>query len=269
MNMRTALPRHRGIALTFAATVCGISLLTGCNAEAGGTRGPGWVPVPVASGTATPGPVSMPDINTTAPEVPADKAFDPAKALAAAGETPYAANVKATTEVNGVPSATMSGRANLNGPFTGHVKMKSGKSTTEVVMTDDANYIRSTDAAEAAWTRTPRTDNGFLTRYEGYAKLILDAGPSARRGMEEQGGIATYRLSGYLSLAQIASVDPRTHTSMKTKGVTGFDIDQWIDSRGRTIRFEQRFELRGLKAANKVTFSDFGPAEKFTAPTSG
>ncbi|MFF8834206.1 hypothetical protein [Streptomyces sp. NPDC015130] len=86
--------------------------------------------------------------------------------------------------------------------------------------------------------------------------------------MEEQAGIATYHLRAYLSLAQIASIDPRTHTHVKTKGVTGFDVDQWIDSRGRTIRFEQRFELRGVKAANKGAFSDFGPAEKFTAPTS-
>ncbi|MFB7542222.1 hypothetical protein ACFC0N_20295 [Streptomyces zaomyceticus] len=56
---------------------------------------------------------------------------------------------------------------------------------------------------------------------------------------------------------------------MKAKGVAGFDIDQWIDSRGRTLRFEQRFELRGVEAADKVTFSDFGPAERFSAPTGG
>ncbi|MEW1701139.1 hypothetical protein [Streptomyces sp. NPDC091278] len=268
MNTHTTLPRRRGIAITFAAAVCAISLLTGCNAEADGARGPGGVPVSDASGTATPGPVSIPEITATAPEVPADKAFDPATVLAAAGETPYAATLKITSEVNGGPSATMSGRSNLNGPFTGHVKMKSGKSTTEIVMTGDSNYIRFADEAGTAWTRTPRT-NGFLASYEGYAKLLLAAGPSARRGMEEQGGIATYHLSGYLSLAQISSVDPRAYTSMKTKGVTGFDIDQWIDSRGRTIRFEQRFEMNSIKATNKVNFSDFGPAEKFTAPTSG
>lgn len=81
----------------------------------------------------------------------------------------------------------------------------------------------------------------------------------------EQDGVATYQLSGRLGLAQIASVDPRTHASMKAKGVTGFGIDQWIGSRGRTLRFE----LRGVEAADKVTFSGFGPVERFTAPTGG
>ncbi|MFI5617865.1 hypothetical protein [Streptomyces sp. NPDC051567] len=45
--------------------------------------------------------------------------------------------------------------------------------------------------------------------------------------------------------------------------------DQWIDSEGRTLRFEQRMDLRGTPSADKVVFGDFGPAETFTAPTGG
>ncbi|MEJ8642493.1 hypothetical protein WKI68_15880 [Streptomyces sp. MS1.HAVA.3] len=64
----------------------------------------------------------------------------------------------------------------------------------------------------------------------------------------------------------MASVDPRTHRSMQARGVTGFDIDQWIDGQGRTIRFEQRTGLNGTKGVNKATFSGFGPVEAFAAP---
>ncbi|MFF1510066.1 hypothetical protein [Streptomyces sp. NPDC058326] len=258
-NTRTVSPRRRGTALAFAAAVCGVTLLTGCDDGSAGTAAPAGSAS--ASGATTTAPA--------APDASADKAFDPGKALASAAKKPYAANVMVTSETRGMPSLTMSGRANLNGLFTGRMEMKSLGRTTEVVTTADTNYFRSIELAGAQWTTTPRTDNSGLASYEGYAKLLLDAGPSARKGMEDQDGVATYHLSGRLSVAQIASVDPRTHASMKAKGVTGFDCDQWIDSQGRTLRFEQRFELRGVKAANKATFSDFGPAEKFDAPTSG
>ncbi len=271
MNTCTTSPRQRNIAVALATALCGVSLLSGCSADvdADGTPGPGWIPMPEASGTATPGPAPVPDLAAAASEVPADEAFDPAKVLAATGDAPYAATLRMISEMNGVSSQTMSGRGNFNGPFTGRMKMNPGEFTTEVIMTDDTTYVRVADGAGAEWKGVPRSGTDSPASYEGYAKLLLDAGPSARRGMEEQDGIATYHLSGRLGLAQIASVDPRIHTSMKAKGVTGFDVDQWIDDQGRTIRFEQRFELRGVQVANKATFGDFGPAEKFAAPTNG
>ncbi|MFG2837635.1 hypothetical protein ACGFYE_21830 [Streptomyces zaomyceticus] len=262
MNTRTHLtpPRRRGIGVALAATLSGITLLTGCNAGTGTDAGG-------SSASVRPAPVS--GSPSAAPVVPTGEAFDPAEVLAAAGKKPYAANTRTVSELNGTPSSTTSGRSNLNGRFTGRMEIRVLGGTTEVVTTDDAHYVRGGAAAGAEWTRRPRTDNGAGTSYEGYARLLLEAGPSARKGMEEQGGVATYHLAGRLGLAQIASVDPRIHASMKAKGVTGFDIDQWIDGRGRTLRFEQRFELRGVEAANTVTFSDFGPAERFTAPTGG
>ncbi|WP_162689086.1 hypothetical protein [Streptomyces sp. ICC1] len=93
--------------------------------------------------------------------------------------------------------------------------------------------------------------------------------PSAKKGMEDQGGIPAYRLTGHLDLDQIASVDPRTHRSMKAKGVTGFDCDQWIDAQGRTLRFEQRMQVHGMQGGNKVAFGEFGPVETFDAPSGG
>ncbi|MFG2228878.1 hypothetical protein ACGFNX_02490 [Streptomyces sp. NPDC048723] len=44
---------------------------------------------------------------------------------------------------------------------------------------------------------------------------------------------------------------------------------QWVDGQGRTIRFDQRMDMRGTSGANKVPFSEFGPVETFAAPTAG
>ncbi|MFK0256582.1 hypothetical protein [Streptomyces sp. NPDC090445] len=246
----------RGTVRALAATACAVILLAGCDSGSGSRAAPASPTGPAGAASATP-----------APAVPADKAFDPENALAAAGQKPYAASIKITNEANGVPALTMSGRANLNGLFTGRVEMKSPAATIESVTTEDTDYFRGLDVEGAQWTKRPRTQGGSLVSYEAYAKLLLAAGPAARKGMEDQGGVATYHLSGHLDLEQIASADPRTYASMKAKGVTGFDCDQWIDSQGRTVRFEQRFDMRGVKAVNKAVFADFGPAEKFAAPT--
>ncbi|QES46890.1 hypothetical protein DEJ50_02520 [Streptomyces venezuelae] len=267
-SSRTLSPRRRGTGLAIAATVCAVTLLTGCDGDSGGTSAP---VSPTGSASAAPA-APAPATTSAGPAVPADKAFDPDKALAAASKKPYAANLTITTEADDLSGAlTTSGRVNLNGPFTGRMEMKSAEPgpTMETVTTADATYVRKRGAAGAEWTKRPRTTGGNLASYEGYAKLLLGTGPSARKGMENQGGVATYHLSGYLTLEQIASVDPRTYTSMKAKGVSGFACDQWIDSQGRTIRFEQRFVMHGVQAANKATFGAFGPAEEFTAPTGG
>ncbi|MFA7765347.1 hypothetical protein [Streptomyces sp. NRRL S-448] len=44
---------------------------------------------------------------------------------------------------------------------------------------------------------------------------------------------------------------------------------QWVDGQGRTIRFDQRMDMRGTSGANRVFFSEFGPVETFAAPTEG
>ncbi|MER6251412.1 hypothetical protein ABT224_08550 [Streptomyces sp. NPDC001584] len=197
--------------------------------------------------------------------------FEPESALAEAEKTPYAATMKATTQVAGREAGTMSGRANLETMFTGRMEVRTAGAPVmwmETVTTADGNYVRDRSKAGSGWTKMPRSADNQAS-YAGYAKLLLATGPSAKKGMENQGGVPVYHLSGHLDIDQVASVDPRTHRSMKAKGVTGFDCDQWIDGQGRTVRFDQRMDMRGMPGANKVLFSEFGPVETFAVPTEG
>ncbi|MEU9082282.1 hypothetical protein [Streptomyces sp. NPDC048357] len=203
---------------------------------------------------------------------PVAGAFDPEAALAQAEKTPYAASVKVVTEAAGQEISTMTGRSNLGTRFTGRTEVRSASAIPaaqavwmETVTTTDANYVRNRTQS-GSWVKMPRAEGANEADYAGYAKLLLATGPAARKGMEDQAGTPAYHLTGHLGIDQVASVDPRTHRSMKAKGVTGFDIDQWIDSQGRTRRFEQRMDVRGVPAANKATFGEFGPLETFAAP---
>ncbi|WP_030768736.1 hypothetical protein [Streptomyces sp. NRRL F-2664] len=196
---------------------------------------------------------------------PVAGAFEPEQALAQAEKSSYAASMKAVTEAAGTELSTMTGRSNLGTVFTGRAELRSPGMWMETVTTADANYVRNRAKEGSGWVKAPRSPDNEAN-YAGYGKLLLASGPSAKKGMETRGGVPTYHLAGHLSLDQVASIDPRTHRSMKAKGVTGFDIDQWIDSQGRTVRFEQRMDMRGTKAVNKVDFSEFGPVETFTAP---
>ncbi|MET9688507.1 hypothetical protein ABZY81_08535 [Streptomyces sp. NPDC006514] len=202
---------------------------------------------------------------------PVAGAFEPEAALAEARKTPYAATMKATTEVAGREAATMSGRANFETVFTGRMEVRTAGDPVmwvETVTTPDGNYVRDRSKGGGGWVKTPRSPDNQAS-YAGYATLLLATGPSAKKGMENQAGVPVYHLSGRLDIDQVASVDPRTHRSMKAKGVTGFDCDLWIDGQGRTVRFDQRMDMRGTSGANKVLFSEFGPAETFAEPTKG
>ncbi|MFE4638932.1 hypothetical protein ACFRJ1_36910 [Streptomyces sp. NPDC056773] len=209
--------------------------------------------------------------STPASAAPAAGAFEPEQALAEAGRTPYAATMKASTQLAGKDVATSTGRGNFETLFTGRMETRSTDALPlwmESVTTADGTYVRDRLKPGGAWTKAPRSPDNQAS-YTGYAKLLLATGPAAKKGMEDLDGIPAYHLTGRLDLDQIASVDPRTHRSMKAKGVTGFDCDQWIDAHGRTLRFEQRMEVHGMAGGNKVTFGEFGPVETFAAPTGG
>ncbi|WP_183067318.1 LppX_LprAFG lipoprotein [Streptomyces sp. gCLA4] len=242
--MMTSAVRRTTVSAAVVA-VC-LSVLSGCKDAPGGAG----APAPAAS---------------AASATPVVGAFEPEQALAEAEKTPYAASMKAISEAAGQELSTMTGRSNLGTLFTGRAEIRSSGMWIESVTTTDANYIRNRTKEGSGWAKAPRSPDNDAN-YAGYAKLLLATGPSAKKGMETRNGVPTYHLAGHLNLDQVASVDPRTHRSMKSKGVTGFDIDQWIDAQGRTVRFEQRMDMRGTQAANKVDFSEFGPVETFAAP---
>ncbi|MFD3328692.1 hypothetical protein [Streptomyces sp. NPDC058701] len=258
------LTSGRKTLLTAGAISVTLVMLSGCQDTPGGTAAP--------AATATSAARALEAAPTSAAPTAAG-AFDPEQALAQAEKTPYAATTTFDTAAAGQHISTMTGRGNHNTPFTGRTEIRTPADVPafqavwmETVTTADANYIRNRLQEGSSWRKMPRAEDNE-TSYAGYARLLLTVGPSARKGMEDQGGTPTYHLTGHLDIDQVHSIDPRTQRSMKAKGVTGFDIDQWIDSHGRTVRFEQRMEIRGVPAVNTGRFSDFGPAEQFSAPS--
>ncbi|WP_139134535.1 LppX_LprAFG lipoprotein [Streptomyces sp. TP-A0874] len=193
-------------------------------------------------------------------------------ALERADKSPYSADLLVKTEVGGVGNMRMSGRVNLNTEFTGRLELRTGENTPpeqamrmEMVVTSDGRFGRDLDA-EGGWQRLPKSETNVITDYAEYAKLLLGLGRSARKGVEERGGVTAYRLSGRLRADQIRAIDPSVHNSMRTSGVSSFKCDQWIDENGRTVRFEQWIDFGGTEGHNIATFADFGPAEKFGNP---
>ncbi|MFF2658010.1 hypothetical protein ACFVUH_11665 [Kitasatospora sp. NPDC058032] len=190
-------------------------------------------------------------------------AFDPAEAVAKGGKEPYAVTVKAT---HALDASGGTARLNLNTAFTGRWEMKAGDgSVQETVTTADADYLRGHDAT-GTWLKTPRSREVSDFDYGGYAKLLLAQGASARKGMETTDGVPTYHLAGHLGVDRLAGPLPSAHRALTAAGVTGIDLDQWIDAQGRTRRVEQAMVVDGRKDVLELVFGDFGPAETFDAP---
>ncbi|MFZ3500329.1 hypothetical protein ACODT5_45155 [Streptomyces sp. 5.8] len=262
---------RRNPLLTLAAAAVALTALSGCGGSKGAASATVSAPATVSASASASASGSASTPASAAPT--AAGAFDLEKALAEAGRTPYAATMKASTQLAGKDVVTTTGRANFETLFTGRVETRSTAGVPaaqafwmESVMTADGTYIRDRLKAGDAWVKMPASADNQAS-YTGYAKLLLATGPSAKKGVEDQGGIPAHHLAGRLDLDQIASVDPRVHRSMKAKGVTGFDCDQWIDAQGRTLRFEQRMDVQGMAAGNEVTVGEFGPVETFEAPT--
>ncbi len=266
---------RRTTVIAAAATAVALAALTACNDTENKNAA---APVPATTAAAapattaaeTPTPTPTPVVTTPAPVVttPAAPAgdFDPAKAVENASKEPYAVSLKMVTEVGGKAAGITTARQNLNTDYTGRGEMKIAEAdlVVETVTTADATYTRMGPGEK--WTKGPKSADTTALDYTVYAKLLLAQGPSARKGAETRDGVPTQHLSGHIDLEQIAEIDPRTYRSSKAKGISGFDFDQWIDAQGRTRYVEQGVVSKGAKAVNKVTFTDFGPAETFAAP---
>lgn len=86
--------------------------------------------------------------------------------------------------------------------------------------------------------------------------------------MEEQNGAPAFHLSGTLGVEQLRAVDAERYLNLKRMGVgvASFQLDQWIDAQGRTVRFDQHVDIRGTATRTYGTFRDFGPVEPVPAP---
>ncbi|MDH6710509.1 hypothetical protein P3T27_007259 [Kitasatospora sp. MAA19] len=87
--------------------------------------------------------------------------------------------------------------------------------------------------------------------------------PHPRGSAEARDGPWGCHLSGRLDPDQLAQASAPTHAMAKVQGLTGIDLDQWIDAQGRTRYVEERMVLDGKAVVAKVAFSDFGPAGTF------
>ncbi|WP_188301773.1 hypothetical protein [Streptomyces sp. CBMA156] len=224
-------------------------------------------PTPAPTAVATPTPTPTPTAVTTA----AGGVIDPEAALALAEKTPYAATQDFVSD-GGPISALIKARVNLNGPIRsgrlaesmsvgGDDVIGSANDSPSVVVTDDGTtYIRN----GSSWRTSPLGDR--IADYHGYAKALLALGPSARKGMEDCEGTPCYHLSGTVDLERMKALEPEQYKILKSKGVAGFRLDQWIDTQGRTVRYDKRTELRGVQMRTHGTFRDFGPAEKVEPP---
>ncbi|MFB6888925.1 hypothetical protein ACFCX4_06370 [Kitasatospora sp. NPDC056327] len=231
---------------------------------------PAASPTPTAAPTATGAPVD------------ASGAFDPAIALANADRTPYAATetMKTTATADGQGSViTSTGRVNFNTPTRegrSETRMTLGNSDEpvlwmEVINTGAAVYTRDRTKPGSAWGQTDTDSDDRVDDAAVYAKVLADAGPAARKGMEQKNGIPAYHLASRLTAAQIKTIDPEDYQKMLSKGVDAREYDIWIDRSGRVLAQTMSMKVpRGgttITSTITVTYTDFGPRETFTAPT--
>ncbi len=294
----------RRTTLITAATVLALSAVAACDngddarsapsaASAPASPGPTASATPSATAAAetpTPTPTATPTATAaatpTATGAPVDAtgAFDPAVALANADPTPYAATetMKTTATANGQGTVlTQTGRINFNTPA------REGRSETKMVIigideptlwmdtvkTGEATFIRDRTKPDGAWISTPlggdkdtRGDSDGIV----FAKLLVAAGPAARKGMEQKSGVAAFHLGARLTAAQIKAVDPGESQKMTDKGINSKDYDVWIDRAGRVVAETQSMKVprEGTTVTSVITttYTDFGPRETFPAP---
>ncbi|MBD0675981.1 hypothetical protein [Streptomyces sp. CBMA156] len=268
---------RRNTALTVTALALALAALTGCGAD-------GAAPAPTADRTA--GATGTPAEATGAPSdgsgAPADAtgAFDPAVAVAHHNLEPYAATFEMTVETGeGAEKevVTVTGRSNHNAPIEGsrlETKMVRG---SDVLVWDEAVTIgtvvhrRDKAKGESRWTtdQKPPADDGTGGKDSyGYAEVLLDAGPAARKGMETEAGVPVFHLAARLSPDQLRRADP-TYGKGQNQGAAAADCHLWVDRLGRPVRSEQSTVVNGKPVVTKVRVSDIGPAETFTPPAAG
>ncbi|MFJ4669461.1 hypothetical protein [Kitasatospora purpeofusca] len=234
--------------VTTAVAVAGLLLLTGCT---------GGNPSAASDPSAAAAPVAT---STARPEV------DPAAAVARAGKEPYAVSVRSTVETGGEVFMNITARQNFNTLFTGRQERRVGSSTREVVVTAGAEYHR-VGGPTGSWTRMSlplvHASEFDLT---GYAPVLLSLGPEARKGVETRDGVLVHHLVGHLDLDRLGQVSTQARSDVESEGVTGIDLDQWVDADGRTRYAEKRWTADGTAVLVTMAFSDYGPSEVFDSP---
>ncbi|MFC5889995.1 hypothetical protein RMN57_02280 [Kitasatospora sp. CM 4170] len=135
-------------------------------------------------------------------------------------------------------------------------------------------FMRDKSKPGSTWSRSPSARSEDATDDDGagtYAKALTEAGPAARKGMEQKNGVSAYHLGARLTAAQLKVIDPKDYKKMSDQGVSAKDYDVWIDRAGRILAQTQSMEVPKdgsiVTSVITVTYTDFGPRETFTVPT--
>ncbi|MFE4518825.1 hypothetical protein ACFRMQ_32110 [Kitasatospora sp. NPDC056783] len=222
--------------------------------------------------------------STAAVGAPADAsgAFDPAAAIAHGFREPYVTAFEMVVETGEGPEKevfTTTGRTNHNTSEEGSRSETKTVRGSEVVMweeqvtADGVRHRRDKTEDRPRWTTDPKAlvaprNDADITA--GFVKVLLDAGPAARKGMETEAGVPVYHLAARLSPAEMRRADPcYGNGGQQNAGTEGVDCELWIDRLGRMVRAEHSTVVAGQRVVTKEHYSDFGPVETFTPPTTG
>ncbi|MFI5532920.1 hypothetical protein ACIA8O_30730 [Kitasatospora sp. NPDC051853] len=250
-----------------ALLVAGAAVLSGCAAPGQGATTSDGAP---AATVATSAPA------VASPSPSATEAFDVAEVLKAAGTAPYSAQVEISATMDNQVAQTMTGRLNFNSPDKGMLRVRSGDVVPqdravdmEVVRVGGTTYTRDLSKnGDRTWQQTAVGGSSTAGDYALFAQLLLQGGPGARKGIEQQGGVPAHHLSGRLTTDQVGTVDQETYKTLLAMNSKQMTYDVWVDAKGHVIRFEQSFTAAPSmkKARNIVVLSDFGPTVPVRAP---
>lgn len=181
--------------------------------------------------------------------------------LAAAGDIPYSAALKAVTQSGTERLQLMEGRVNLNAPFTGRTTDMTEQYTEDVVTTRQKVYRRAT-GTHGPWQEFPASaaKGGIPTdRLPAYVRLMLDHSASVHQDSEP------VRVSARLTPEDIESVDRAVGRNLRP--ATTIDAEAWIDDEGRVVRVRQKIHFASAPdIEGTITFTDFKDAVPIKAP---
>ncbi|MGW6206293.1 hypothetical protein ACWF9B_21955 [Streptomyces sp. NPDC055089] len=181
--------------------------------------------------------------------------------LAAAGDAPYSAELRAITQSGTGRLQLMEGRVNLNAPLTGRTTDTTEQYTEDVVITRQKVYRRAT-GTHGPWQQFPASvaKGGIPTdRLPQYVRLMLDHSATVHQDSEP------LRVSARLTPKDIESVDKTAGRNLRP--ATTIDADTWIDNQGRVVRVRQKIHFASnpdIEAT--ITFTDFKHTMPVNAP---
>lgn len=181
--------------------------------------------------------------------------------LAAAGDAPYSAVLRAITQSGPRRLQLMEGRVNLNAPFTGRMTETTEQYAEDVVITRQKVYRRAT-GTHGPWQEFPASaaKGGIPTdRLPQYVRLMLGHSASVRQDREAM------RVSARLTPKDVESVDRTVGRNLRP--ATTIDAEAWIDNDGRVVRVRQKIHFASdpdIEAT--ITFTDFKDAMPVNAP---